>query len=119
MNFEYQDTEWMKNARCNGYPDPDLWHYESSHMKDERELSAWRIAEAKLICGECPVKAQCLEMGLQEENLITYNLIDGSIWGGLMLGERLNIRDKVFTPTYRRELSLLRTVKKKMDIISQ
>lgn len=119
MNFAYEPMEWAKQARCAGHPDPDLWHYESSRIGDERELTAWRIAEAKLICEECPVRNQCLEEGLKEENVITGNVLDGSIWGGKMLGERLNIRYGRHTATYKQELSMLRNALKKMSIISK
>lgn len=119
MNFEHIRNDWSDKARCAGHPDPDLWHYESSTKHDERELTTWRIAEAKLICEECPVKAQCLEEGLKPENLEAYGIIQGSIWGGRMLGERTKIKTQTYTYAYKSELDLLKKSTKKMDIISK
>ena len=42
-----------------------------------------QIKIAVKICGDCPVKSQCLDQGLERENLII-----GSIWGGLVFRER-------------------------------
>jgi hypothetical protein len=39
--------------------------------------------QAIQICDTCPIKTQCLEEGMKEEN-ISYG-----VWGGLMAGERL------------------------------
>ena len=41
------------------------------------------------ICETCPIKAQCLEEGMKEEN------IPYGVWGGLMAGERLMSAGKV------------------------
>ncbi len=78
---------WHAEALCNGHPDPDLWHYENSTLVDEQRLYVLRSVEAIEICHDCPVKAQCLQQGLEQENIISVGGV-GSIWGGLLTGER-------------------------------
>ena len=118
MNFEYESKEWAENAYCANYPDPDLWHYETSVIKDEAELNAWRMAEAIRICNICPVRVECLVEGLRDENMLIFNSTEGTIWGGKTLGERVNIRDGKFSRKYRKELPMLRNVNKKIDILN-
>jgi hypothetical protein len=119
LNLDLQATEWMKQGSCASYPDPDLWHYESSVFSDERELAEWRAAEAKRICRDCPVQTQCLAEGMKQDNMLIFDTTEGSIWGGKMLGERLNLRAGKITYKYRRELQFLRQVKKKMAILDK
>jgi hypothetical protein len=118
MNLDLKQTEWMKDAYCADYPDPDLWHYESSLVKDERELAEWRVAEAKRICALCPVQAECLAEGMKQENMLIFGATEGTIWGGKMLGERLNIRTKRITFKYKKELAFLKAINKKIDILN-
>lgn len=119
MDIDVQHTEWMKDAYCAGYPDPDLWHYESSTIIEESKLNQWRMAEAIRICGICPVREQCLEEGLKPENNLIFNQIEGTIWGGKLLGERLNIREGRITSKFKKEAHTLREVRKKIDILNQ
>lgn len=119
MNFEFRVLEWTEEARCAYYPNPDIWHYESSRYQDERELTTWNIAEAKRICSECPVKKECLAEGMRDENLITGNILDGSIWGGLMLGERLNLKHGRMTFTGKQERVVLQQALDKIAILDQ
>lgn len=119
MNIDLQPSEWMAQAYCKDYPDPDLWHYETSAVKDEAELNAWRMAEAKRICAICPVISQCLAEGLKQENMLIFNGTEGSIWGGQTLGERTKTRDGEFTRKYKKELPMLRNVYKKIAILDQ
>lgn len=118
LDLDLKATEWMKQAYCAAYPDPDLWHYETSMIKDEAELNAWRMAEAIRICDLCPVKAECLAEGMKDENMLIFNGTEGTIWGGKTLGERANIRDKKITRKYNKEMPMLRNVKKKIAILN-
>lgn len=113
-----KDTSWHTEGLCSGHPDPDLWHYSSSKKLDERRLFEYRIAEAITICNSCPVKDKCLAQGLEPENLTVFHQLDGTIWGGKMLGERLNIRDKKISKKYLQEESFLRSVRQKIAKIS-
>lgn len=119
LNLDLQAIEWMKQGLCARHPDPDLWHYESSVFSDERELAEWRTAEAMRICRDCPVKTECLAEGMKQENMLIFDTTEGSIWGGKMLGERLNMRDNKFTYKYRKELNFLRGVRKKIAILDK
>ena len=83
-----KDRSWHADAECNNYPDPDLWHYQNSGWDDEQELQALRSVQAIEICSVCPVKAQCLAQGLEDENIYSATGGDGSIWGGLLTSER-------------------------------
>jgi len=61
---------WMAEAACRGC-DPALFY---------SERGSWtEVADAKRICRECPVKAECLEYGLREPV---------GIWGGKTVKER-------------------------------
>ena len=62
----------MSEARCTE-TDPELWFPELD--------SLWRVAQAKNICGKCPVKQECLEYAL-------VNKFKDGIWGGLSPTER-------------------------------
>jgi hypothetical protein len=119
MQLDIENKEWMKDALCAGYPDPDLWHYESSLIQDERELGEWRAAEAKRICRDCPVQAECLTEGMKSENMLVFNGIEGTIWGGKLQGERMNIRAGREVYKSKKELPFLRNVYKKMAILDQ
>ena len=119
MLIDLESTKWMTQGLCANYPDPDLWHYESSVFSDERELAEWRTAEAKRICRDCPVKAQCLEEGMKQENMLIFDSTEGTVWGGLMLGERLKLRAGRVTYKYKKELQFLRNVNKKIAILDK
>lgn len=119
LDLDLQATEWMKQGSCANYPDPDLWHYESSLVKDERELAEWRTAEAIRICRDCPVQAECLEEGLKKENVLISNHTEGSIWGGKMLGQRLNLKTGKITFKYKREVTFMKNVQKKIAILDK
>jgi hypothetical protein len=41
------------------------------------------------ICSACPIREQCLEVGMQDDD-IRYG-----IWGGMLAGERLALRAKL------------------------
>ena len=119
LDLDLKATEWMTRGLCANYPDPDLWHYESSVVQDERELAEWRAAEAKRICRDCPVKAECLAEGMKEEHMLVFNSVSGTIWGGKMLGERLNIRAGRVVFKSKQEIPFLRNVNKKIAKLDQ
>lgn len=67
--FLARPEPWMADALC-AQVDGDLWF-------PERGGSA---AEAKRICRSCPVRAQCLELALEQR--------ETGIWGGTSEHER-------------------------------
>jgi hypothetical protein len=119
LDLDLKATEWMKQAYCAAYPDPDLWHYESSLIHDEKELAEWRTAEAIIMCRLCPVQAECLAEGMKQENMLIFDATEGTVWGGKLQGERLNLRAGKISYKYKKELSFLRNVRKKIAILNQ
>jgi hypothetical protein len=100
-----KDKSWHKEGSCNNHPDPDLWHYENARFADEQRLQVLRSVEAIHLCRRCPVKNECLQEGLEPEN-IQYWGGWGSIWGGLLMSERYKLlkdRDnpEIFTSEVR------------------
>lgn len=109
------ERDWHTEGLCVGHPDPDLWHYDNSTMLDEQKLQMYRSIEAIEICNACPVKQQCLEQGLEDENLLWSIGGNGSIWGGLLTSERALI--KGYKPTHnaiRHEERHARNVRNKL-----
>lgn len=79
-------------GNCFGHENPDMWFSDTSDQvgsggpsasESNRRLS--EALEALSICATCPpdAKAQCLILGMKDENL------DNGIWGGTLSGERL------------------------------
>jgi WhiB family redox-sensing transcriptional regulator len=67
---------YPRDALCVG-ADPELWF-----PVDEDVADSPRVAAAKGICALCPVRAQCLEVGMRE---------DVGIFGGLTSAERRSL----------------------------
>lgn len=67
---------WRLEAACAGY-DPDWW-FPATGTCDE-------AVKARLICGGCPVAAQCLDFALAGN-------LDTGIWGGTLPYERRGLR---------------------------
>jgi hypothetical protein len=72
-------TTWRDAGACNG-EDPDLFAPDGTAGKWVQV-----IADAKAICGRCPVIEQCLQWALE-------NREDHGIYGGLTTDERWNLR---------------------------
>lgn len=75
------DPIWYE-ANCNGDHDPDAWFLD--HNVEDEDIP--RLARALTLCGTCPVKDKCLEVGLSDGEINT------GIWGGLLVGERIIVR---------------------------
>lgn len=88
-----KDRTWHADGNCNRHPDPDLWHYNNSNDSDVQKLEVLRSVEAIELCNNCPVRMQCLEQGLDKENL-EFTGGHGSIWGGLLTVERYLLTTK-------------------------
>lgn len=72
-----EDEEWMQRARCRG-ENPDMWFTENADP--DRTL-------ALQLCGECRVRADCLEYALVHR-------IDFGLWGGESERQRVRIRKR-------------------------
>jgi WhiB family transcriptional regulator, redox-sensing transcriptional regulator len=68
--WEHEPTPWVQHAACHGSP-PDLWFPARGDT----------TIQAKAICRQCPVRAECLAYALRWH-------IGFGIWGGLSERER-------------------------------
>lgn len=73
------DYSWRSKAICKD-TDPDLFFPVGTTGQ-----ALVQIARAKEVCGECPVRVECLDYALETNQ-------DSGIWGGLAEEERRNIR---------------------------
>ena len=69
------ETYWRAAAACR-YCDPDLFFPVSAAGP-----AANQAATAKAVCGQCPVRSQCLDFALSSRQAY-------GIWGGLTEQER-------------------------------
>ena len=75
------DATWRMSASC-ATDNPEKWFpLFSTGAMQPHDLRM--IAEAKAICGACPVRAECLESAMQSGER-------WGIWGGLTPEERGN-----------------------------
>jgi WhiB family redox-sensing transcriptional regulator len=63
--IEFQRPAWQADAACRG-TDPNLWFPERGAT----------LAEARQVCAGCPVRAECLEWALDNNQSL-------GVWGGL------------------------------------
>jgi len=82
------DGSLWEGALCASSQFPDRWYPEmrGNAIPDEEIMS---INMALQICDACPIRQQCLEIGMQEID-VRYG-----IWGGMLAGERLALRAKL------------------------
>lgn len=74
--------DWLNLAVCRS-EDADLFF---SHSK--RGTPPAQVAEAKAICGRCPVAAVCLQWALRTDQRL-------GIWGGLTESERRQLKARL------------------------
>ncbi len=79
LDSEWSRADWRRDAACRDI-DPELF-FPPGSTGDAIE----NIAAAKAICGQCAVRAECLEFALSA------NQADG-IWGGTTEEERRRLR---------------------------
>jgi len=72
------DFRWQDRAACKGIKDV---FFSVEGRPDKRHM------EAKLICIDCPVRAECLKFALD-------NQFGSGVWGGATPQERLRILNK-------------------------
>jgi WhiB family redox-sensing transcriptional regulator len=73
------DYSWRRDAHCRD-TDPDLFFPVGTTGH-----ALTQIARAKQVCGECPVRVECLEFALETNQ-------DSGIWGGTSEEERRVLR---------------------------
>jgi WhiB family redox-sensing transcriptional regulator len=69
-----EQLPWASEAKCLN-ADPDVFFPEKGGS----------TREAKRICGECPVRVECLEYALEEDERF-------GIWGGMSERERRKLK---------------------------
>lgn len=79
LGWDWNQEDWRRNAACRDI-DPDMF-FPSGHTGDAVE----HIAAAKAVCGQCVVRAECLEFALEANQ-------DDGIWGGTTEEERRRLR---------------------------
>ncbi|MFF1880249.1 WhiB family transcriptional regulator [Pseudarthrobacter sp. NPDC058196] len=70
MSGEDPDEQWRRDALCTGN-DPDTFFPEKGG----------NTADAKKVCGQCQVRAECLDYALNADERF-------GVWGGLSTAER-------------------------------
>lgn len=81
------DGSLWENALCAGATYPDWWYPPTTnHITLDEVATAGMALE---ICAACPIREQCLEVGMQGDDIYY------GIWGGLLAGERLALRAKL------------------------
>lgn len=77
--------DWWGRAACQGQ-DPEKFFAFGTDFGGRTEESAAAVEEAKAICRPCPVKDECREWALDNENW--------GVWGGTTAYERRKIRER-------------------------
>lgn len=71
-------------ALCHGPDiDPDTWFPDTKVLGTHRRKAV--TAKAKIVCGQCPIRQECLQHVLDND-------IRHGIWGGLTSAQRYRIR---------------------------
>lgn len=81
-------------GNCHGDSNPDAWFPDIPQGARSERNTAKLVAETRralTLCNLCPKKAECLEEGMEHENL------GFGIWGGMLAGERVMLSGKTFT----------------------
>lgn len=71
-------TRWQTRAACRGEMGEDFYPPVHGERRRERRL---REARAKSVCATCPVRGECLDMALSNDEQY-------GVWGGLNSSER-------------------------------
>ncbi|GIH22522.1 hypothetical protein Aph01nite_08320 [Acrocarpospora phusangensis] len=85
----------MAYGTCRGTTNPDAWFPDEPDWEDDSqeatEARGTHKQTARMLCGGCPVRAECLEAALAEEQLLPRSAIHG-IRGARSAWERLKLR---------------------------
>jgi WhiB family transcriptional regulator, redox-sensing transcriptional regulator len=83
----HAQDHWMKFARCQDHPEPNLWFPEQG--------SVLAAAKAKAVCRVCPVRVPCLVWAVKHEGRGAHRSQRYGIWGGTTAAERHGIVRKL------------------------
>ena len=73
VSIQTPASDWVKRASCRDHPSATWFPQDAAEAKEARE-----------ICRQCSVRAECLDYALATR-------IDVGIWGGTSPGERVRI----------------------------
>jgi WhiB family transcriptional regulator, redox-sensing transcriptional regulator len=82
QNWIKAASTWMKDALC-AEADPDLFFPPDEEETTEEAME--RVRLAKQICAQCPVRAECLDYAMDNEERI-------GVWGGMAESGRKTLR---------------------------
>ena len=82
LTLTIESDEWRRTAACRD-TDPDLFFPVGT-----TGYALVQIDRAKEVCGECPVKVDCLDYALETNQ-------DSGIWGGTSEEERRTLRRRI------------------------
>ncbi len=82
LALAHADYNWRRQAICRD-TDPDLFFPVGT-----TGYALVQIDRAKQVCGECPVKVDCLDYALETNQ-------DAGIWGGTSEEERRGLRRRL------------------------
>jgi hypothetical protein len=88
-------TEWQQSAACAGHKLP-LWD-ESVYGESRTEQTA-RHKDAKVICGQCPVRSECLAD-------VDWSIDEGVRGGRVLPWKKTAYRSRADWPEYARNAS--------------
>ena len=74
--MEAKNNNWFENGMCKGQPQ-EWWYPKDMNSRESRKL----MVQAKILCGICKVREQCLLFALENEEVF-------GIWGGKTPVER-------------------------------
>ena len=83
MQLDKYGGSFWEDAACRDSGDPDAWFVDYGSASD---IDVWRLSVATQICETCPIKARCLEAGMDQHEL------NWGLWGGLLPGERILLK---------------------------
>ena len=101
----YQDEVWG-TAPCTQVSDPDIMFSYDKSMSTE-QLNELRLALQ--LCDGCPLKAECLELGMQGEDIYW------GIWGGLFPAERKALKGWGHQRSVRTGLSAIKNLRARLN----
>ena len=80
----YEDTTWRIAALCRC---DDAVHFFAPNRLERKEEKDFREAQARAICGRCPVRDVCLDYAIDVGET-------HGIWGGLNELQRRRLRER-------------------------
>ena len=88
------DFDWLNHAQCLGAP-PAMFFEEALGDGDEVEASDEGIERARAVCALCPVRYECAEHALHEEQGLAIDSVErDGIRGGLTPQQRWSIEKR-------------------------